>query len=102
MAAPGTSSPLTSSPVGSISRSPLGTHLEPGALALGAETILAAGEHTQPRSRITFEGEDHIDGVLEGARPRQVAVFRDVAGEQHGDTLGLGEPDQRIGAGAHL
>ncbi len=40
--------------------------------------------------------------MLERARPREVAVFRHVTGEEHGDALGLRETDERVGAPANL
>ena len=71
-------------------------------LALGAEPVLAAGEHPQTRARIPVERQDDVDGMLERARTRQVAVLRHVAGEEHRDALGLRQPDERVGADPHL
>jgi hypothetical protein len=77
-------------------------HLEPRRLAIGPETVLPAGQHAQTRASVTLEQHDHIDGVLEGARPGQVAILRDVTGHHHRDPLLLGQSHEGIGAGPDL
>ena len=97
MAAPGTPRPSTRRPVGSISWSPPApsrTRRTP----LGAEAVLPARKDAEPRARVALEQQDHVDRVLERARPGEVAVLGDVAGHQDRDPLLLGHPDEGVGA----
>ena len=98
MAAPGAGEPDTSR-LGRVDlRQPSRPHLEPCRLALGAEPVLAAREDPKTRARIPVERQDHVDGVLQRPRTGQIAVLRHVAGEEHGDAVFLGQPDERVGA----
>jgi hypothetical protein len=77
-------------------------HLEPGNLSLGAEAVLPARQHPQPRARIAVECEHDVHGVLERAWPGDVSVLRDMPREQHRHPLGLGQADQGIRARSDL
>ena len=83
-------------------REPGRAHLEPGGLAFGAEPILPAGDHPEPRPGIALERQDDIDRVLERPRAGQIAVLRHVARENDRDPLLLRHLHEGIGAAAHL
>ena len=66
-------------------------HGEPRHLTLRPVAILPSGEDPESRPGVAFEGQHRIHRVLERAWPGQVASLRDVADEEHGDPLLLGE-----------
>ena len=77
---------------------PTRPHLKPGHLAFLAEAVLPAGQHTEPRTRISLERQHGVDGMLQGPGARDVAFLRDVARQEHRDPLGLGQADQGVRA----
>ena len=51
---------------------------------------------------LALEVEDSIDHVFEHPRAGDLSVLGDVANDEQGDAAPLGDPDQRLGGGAHL
>lgn len=77
---------------------PFGHHLKPGDLALGTESVLAAGEHPQARAWFAVEREHDVDGVLQSPGAGEIAVLGYVAGEHDGYPLGLRKAYEGVGA----
>ena len=77
-------------------------HLEASDLVGGAEAVLEGAHESERRLPIALELAHDVDEVLEQARPRDRAVFRDVADEEHGQLPVFRDPDERRRDLAHL
>ena len=51
------------------------------------------GEDAEPRTRVSVEGQDDVDGVLQGAGPGEIDLLGDVAREHHRAPRVLREAD---------
>ena len=79
---------------------PVVLHAQEAHLAGRAEAVLDAAEHAVLAEALALEVEDHVDHVLEGARPRDRSLLGDVPDEQHGHPGALGR--RRSCAGPRL
>jgi hypothetical protein len=77
-------------------------HLEDADLLGRPEAVLRGTEQANRGVALALEGEHGIDEVLQCLRPRDRAVFRDVADEDDRDSLRLGELHQAQGSAADL
>ncbi len=78
---------------------PVARHLEYAELVNGAEPVLQGAQDPVRLEPLPFEREDRVDEVLEGLRPGERAVLRDVADEDDRSPARLredGEPRRRV------
>jgi hypothetical protein len=77
-------------------------HGEHADLVDRAEAVLDGAHQAKGRMRFAFEVQHRVHHVLEHARARERALFRDVAHQHHGRAAGLGKAREVGRAFAHL
>lgn len=76
--------------------------VETADLVGGSVPVLHRAGHAQPGMSVALEGDDHVDEVLENARPCDRAVLGHVPDEEHRHTALFGDLDDRGRDLAHL
>ena len=77
-------------------------HDEESGLCGGAETVLHRPQHTELIATVAFQVEDHVDHVLQDARPREISFLRHVTDDHDRDILTFREAHEYGGAVADL
>ena len=81
---------------------PLPLHDEEPGLCGGAETVLHRPQHTELIAAVAFQVEDHVDHVLQDARPREIPFLCHVTDDHDSDILTFREAHKYGGAVADL
>lgn len=92
---PGSPVPGSNRGVGSISMRPEGVISNHAASPSAPNRFFPHESRRRPDRRVPLERQDHVNRVLEGLGPCQVAVLRHVTGHDDRDALGLREPRER-------
>ena len=81
---------------------PVPPHLEDADLVRGAEAVLRRAQDPVLVVAIALQVDHRVDHVLEGARPRDRAVFGHVPDQENGNSALLREAEEPKSALAHL
>ena len=80
----------------------LATHLKNSNLVCSAKTVLQATQNAVGVVAITLELKHHIHYMLQNLGACDRAIFGDVANDEYGDVVALGNLEERCGALTNL